>query len=75
VIKKPPFFSERGFIVVIFLLYFYTQYRPRFGFETKTRMRRDKSVLTKFILKYCVKVIPTVLRGLARCVNGKFVII
>jgi|TARA_B110000438_G_C15804414_1_gene646624 hypothetical protein len=34
-------------------------------------MRREKSVLAKFIYKYCVKVIPTVLRGLPITVNGK----
>jgi len=51
VIKKPPVFAERGFIVDNFYFIFYTQYRPRIGFKTTTRMRRDKSVLAKFMLK------------------------
>lgn len=69
--KKTPVLFRARVNCCIFLLYFYTQYRPRLGFKTKTRMRREKSVLAKFIYKYCVKVIPTVLRGLPITVNGK----
>jgi hypothetical protein len=68
--KKTPVLFRARVYCCYFLLYFYTQYRPRFGLETKTTMRSDESVLIKIILKrYCVKIIPTVLRGFCESVN------